>query len=121
MWQHNILDRTYEYSVVSSMKQIIDLLTKEISEENKLLILEILKCLLKRSDHLTAMVLSKQIMALGKLMTRIGSQKGDPVFLKAKEFLKAAFLRFAVAGLFVLMFKVKQYSFAAYAFFRYLI
>lgn len=87
------------------MKQIIDLLTEEVSEENKLLILEILKCLLRRSDHLTAMVLSKQILALGKLMTKSGIRNSEPVFLKAKQFLKSAFLRFAVAGLFVLMFK----------------
>lgn len=87
------------------MKQIIDLLTEDISEENKLLILEILKCLLRRSDHLTAMVLSKQILALGKLMTKSGVKNSEPVFLKAKQFLKSAFLRFAVAGLFVLMFK----------------
>jgi hypothetical protein len=88
------------------MKQIIELLTEDISEENKLLILEILKCLLRRSDHLTAMVLSKQILALGKLMTKLGVRNSEPVFLKAKQFLKSAFLRFAVAGLFVLMFKV---------------
>jgi hypothetical protein len=87
------------------MKQIIDLLTEDISEENKLLILEILKCLLRRSDHLTAMVLSKQILALGKLMTKSGVRNSEPVYLKAKQFLKSAFLRFAVAGLFVLIFK----------------
>lgn len=92
------------------MKQIIDLLTEEISEENKLLILEILKCLLRRSDHLTAMVLSKQILALGKLMTKSGIRNSEPVFLKAKQFLKSAFLRFAVAGLFVLMFKNQAVS-----------
>lgn len=92
------------------MKQIIDLLTEDISEENKLLILEILKCLLRRSDHLTAMVLSKQILALGKLMTKSGIKNSEPVFLKAKQFLKSAFLRFAVAGLFVLMFKNQAVS-----------
>jgi hypothetical protein len=92
------------------MKQIIDLLTEDISEENKLLILEILKCLLHRSDHLTAMVLSKQILALGKLMTKSGVKNSEPVFLKAKQFLKSAFLRFAVAGLFVLMFKNQAVS-----------
>lgn len=92
------------------MKQIIDLLTEDISEENKLLILEILKCLLRRSDHLTAMVLSKQILALGKLMTKLGVRNSEPVYLKAKQFLKSAFLRFAVAGLFVLMFKNQTVS-----------
>jgi hypothetical protein len=92
------------------MKQIIDLLTEDISEENKLLILEILKCLLRRSDHLTAMVLSKQILALGKLMTKSGVRNSEPVYLKAKQFLKSAFLRFAVAGLFVLMFKNQAVS-----------
>lgn len=90
------------------MKQIIDLITKDIGEENKLLILEILKCLLRQSDHLTAMVLSKQILALGKLMTKCGKRTTEPVFLKAKQFLKSAFLRFAVAGLFVLIFKVSK-------------
>jgi hypothetical protein len=90
------------------MKQIIDLITKDIGEENKLLILEILKCLLRQSDHLTAMVLSKQILALGKLMTKCGKRTTEPVFLKAKQFLKSAFLRFAVAGLFVLIFKVSN-------------
>src|SRR5690349_658089 len=88
------------------MKHIIDLITKNIGEENKLLILEILKSLLRRSDHLTAMVLSKQILALGKLITKSGKKTSEPVFLKAKQFLKNAFLRFAVAGLFVLIFKV---------------
>ena len=92
------------------MKQIIDLLTEKISEENKLLTLEILKCLLRRSDHLTAMVLSKQILSLGKLMTKSGIRNAEPVFLKAKQFLKSAFLRFAVAGLFVLLFKNQTVS-----------
>jgi hypothetical protein len=92
--------------IISSMKQVIDLLTKDISEENKLLILQILHRLHKRSDHLTAMVLSKQIMALGKLMTKQKENMDDPVLLKAKYFLKSAFMRFAIAGLFVLMFKV---------------
>ncbi|KAI7849649.1 hypothetical protein BDC45DRAFT_546878 [Circinella umbellata] len=110
MYKHNILEREFEHSIVNCMKQIIELLTKDISEENKLLILEILKCLLRRSDHLTAMVLSKQIMALGKLMTKLGDKMNEPVFLKAKEFLKSAFLRFAVAGLFVLMFKNQTVS-----------
>lgn len=110
VYKHNILEREYEQDIVSCMKQIIDLLTEEISEENKLLILEILKCLLRRSDHLTAMVLSKQILALGKLMTKTGVRNSEPVFLKAKQFLKNAFLRFAVAGLFVLMFKNQTVS-----------
>lgn len=87
------------------MKVVIELLNLDIGEENKLLILEILKCLLRRSDHLTAMVLSKQIMALGKILTKHGLKHSDPVLLKAKQFLKSAFLRFAVAGLFVLLFK----------------
>jgi hypothetical protein len=93
--------------VISCMKQVIDLLAKDISEENKLLILQILHRLHTRSDHLTAMVLSKQIMALGKLMTKHKENMDDPVLLKAKLFLKSAFTRFATAGLFVLMFKVR--------------
>ncbi|KAI9303278.1 hypothetical protein BJ944DRAFT_165714 [Cunninghamella echinulata] len=103
--KHNILDNDYEHTIASCMKHIIDLITKNIGEENKLLILEILKSLLRRSDHLTAMVLSKQILALGKLITKSGKKTSEPVFLKAKQFLKNAFLRFAVAGLFVLIFK----------------
>ncbi|CAO3591912.1 unnamed protein product [Absidia cylindrospora] len=110
VYKHNILDRNYEHSIVGCMKQIIDLITKEIGEENKLVILEILKCLLRQSDHLTAMVLSKQILALGKLMTKCGKRTSEPVFLKAKQFLKCAFLRFAVAGLFVLIFKNQTVS-----------
>ncbi|KAL7315393.1 hypothetical protein PS15m_004620 [Mucor circinelloides] len=110
VYKHDILDREYEQHIVTCMKQIIDLLTEDISEENKLLILEILKCLLRRSDHLTAMVLSKQILALGKLMTKLGVRHSEPVYLKAKQFLKSAFLRFAVAGLFVLMFKNQTVS-----------
>ncbi|KAI8096918.1 uncharacterized protein BX664DRAFT_257113 [Halteromyces radiatus] len=110
VYKHNILDRNYEHSIINCMKQIIDLITKDISEENKLLILEILKCLLRKSDHLTAMVLSKQILALGKLMTKCGKRTSEPVFLKAKQFLKSAFLRFAVAGLFVLLFKNQTVS-----------
>ncbi|KAI8993718.1 hypothetical protein BDB01DRAFT_715878 [Pilobolus umbonatus] len=105
IYKHSILEQEYEQDIVSCMKQIIELLIEDISEENKLIILEILKCLLRRSDHLTAMVLSKQIFALGKLMTRTGARHSEPIFLKAKQFLKNAFLRFAVAGLFVLMFK----------------
>ncbi|KAI9029113.1 hypothetical protein CLU79DRAFT_736311 [Phycomyces nitens] len=105
VYKHKILEREYEISIVNCMKQIIELLTKEISEENKLLIFEILKCLLRRSEHLTAMILLKQIMALGKLMTKLGGKVTEPVYLKAKQFLKAAFLRFAGAGLFVLLFK----------------
>ncbi|RCI06289.1 hypothetical protein CU098_009425 [Rhizopus stolonifer] len=105
IYKHNILDSEYERDIVSSMKSVIELLTSNISEENKLLVLEILKCLLRRSDHLTAMVLSKQILALGKLLTQHGLRYSDPVLLKAKQFLKTAFLRFAVAGLFVLLFK----------------
>ncbi|KAI7905963.1 uncharacterized protein BX663DRAFT_247143 [Cokeromyces recurvatus] len=110
VYKHDILDREYEQSIVACMKQVIELLTEEISEENKLLILEILKCLLRRSDHLTAMVLSKQISVLGKLMTNLGVRNSDPIYLKAKQFLKSAFLRFAVAGLFVLMFKNQAVS-----------
>ncbi|KAL0087116.1 hypothetical protein F4703DRAFT_1735366 [Phycomyces blakesleeanus] len=108
VYKHNILVHEYELSVVNCMKQIIELLIKEISEENKLLILEILKCLLRRSDHLTAMILLKQIMALGKLMTKLGGKVTEPVYLKAKQFLKGAFLRFAGAGLFVLLFKASS-------------
>ncbi|EIE91229.1 hypothetical protein RO3G_15940 [Rhizopus delemar RA 99-880] len=110
IYKHNILDSECERDIVNSMKVIIGLLTTNISEENKLLILEILKCLLRRSDHLTAMVLSKQIMALGKLLTKHGLRHSDPVLLKAKQFLKSAFLRFAVAGLFVLLFKNQSTS-----------
>ncbi|ORE20423.1 hypothetical protein BCV71DRAFT_175808 [Rhizopus microsporus] len=105
IYKHNILEPRYERDIVSSMKVVIELLNLDIGEENKLLILEILKCLLRRSDHLTAMVLSKQIMALGKILTKHGLKHSDPVLLKAKQFLKSAFLRFAVAGLFVLLFK----------------
>ncbi|KAI8080755.1 uncharacterized protein B0P05DRAFT_578990 [Gilbertella persicaria] len=110
IYKHNILEREYEQSVVTCMKQIIEILTEEISDENKLIILEVLKCLLRRSDHLTAMVLSKQILTLGKLMTKLGNRNLEPVYLKAKQFLKSAFLRFAVAGLFVLMFKNQAVS-----------
>ncbi|KAI9478246.1 MAG: hypothetical protein EXX96DRAFT_483197 [Benjaminiella poitrasii] len=110
VYKHNILDREYEQHIVTCMKQIIELLIEDISEENKLLILEILKCLLRRSDHLTAMVLSKQILALGRLMTKLGVRNSEPIYLKAKQFLKSAFLRFAVAGLFVLMFKNQAVS-----------
>lgn len=102
------MDRQLEETVVSCMKQIAELLTKDVSEENKLLILEIFMTLLKRSDHLTAMVLSRQIMALGKLMTKLQNNTVDPVFIKSKMFLKAAFLRFAMAGLFMLVFKVNR-------------
>ncbi|RUP45188.1 hypothetical protein BC936DRAFT_148508, partial [Jimgerdemannia flammicorona] len=110
VYKHNIMDRQLEDTVISCMKQIAELLTKDISEENKLLILEIFMALLKRSDHLTAMVLSRQIMALGKLMTKLKSNTVDPVFIKSKMFLKAAFLRFAMAGLFMLVFKNQAVS-----------
>ncbi|KAI8582823.1 hypothetical protein K450DRAFT_224983 [Umbelopsis ramanniana AG] len=110
VYKHNILERTYENMVISCMKQVIDLLARDISEENKLLILQILHRLHTRSDHLTAMVLSKQIMALGKLMTKHKEDMEDPVLLKAKLFLKSAFTRFATAGLFVLMFKNQAVS-----------
>ncbi|ORX50543.1 hypothetical protein DM01DRAFT_317113 [Hesseltinella vesiculosa] len=106
IYKHNILDRAYEQDLVFAMKQVIDLVLHEIGEENKLLVLEILHCLLRQSDHLTAMVLSKQIVVLGKLMAQAQRKRSsDPVFLRAKQFLKAAFSRFAAAGLFVLIFK----------------
>ncbi|KAI8366708.1 uncharacterized protein BYT42DRAFT_540161 [Radiomyces spectabilis] len=105
IYKHDILDRNYEDSIVGCMKQVIELLTKNISEENKLLVLEISKCLLRRSDHLAPMVLSKQITALSKVMIKLQTRTHEPLFLKAKQFLKSAFLEFAVAGLFVLMFK----------------
>ncbi|KAI8060907.1 hypothetical protein BC940DRAFT_327925 [Gongronella butleri] len=106
IYKHNILDRAYEQDLVFAMKQVIDLISHDIGEENKLLILEILHCLLRQSDHLTAMVLSKQIVVLGKLMTQAQTKRStDPVFLRAKQFLKSAFSRFAAAGLFVLIFK----------------
>ncbi|KAI9256703.1 hypothetical protein BY458DRAFT_535349 [Sporodiniella umbellata] len=108
IYKHNILDPEHERDIVSSMKSVIELLNSDISEENKLLVLEILKCLLRRSDHLTAMVLSKQILALGELLTHHELRHSDPVMLKAKQFLKSAFLRFAVAGLFVLLFKNQE-------------
>ncbi|KAI7862227.1 hypothetical protein BDF14DRAFT_1858334 [Spinellus fusiger] len=105
VYKHNILAPEYEMGIVVCIKQIIELLTKEISEENKLIILEILICLLRRSDHLTAMILSKQIMALGKLMTKLEGKATEPLFLKAKQLLKNGFFRFSGAGLFVLLFK----------------
>ncbi|CEP16409.1 hypothetical protein [Parasitella parasitica] len=48
VYKHNILEREHEQHIVTCMKQTIDLLTEDIDEENKLLILEILKCLLRR-------------------------------------------------------------------------
>ncbi|CAG8469783.1 6847_t:CDS:10 [Acaulospora colombiana] len=108
MLKHKIEDRynkELEEAVISVMRKISDLLQKDITEENKQLSIELATALLKRSPMLTVNILGKQIIVLGKLLTKLQNDTNNPLVISATTFLRTAFLKFARNGLFVLIFK----------------
>ncbi|KAI8603207.1 hypothetical protein EDD21DRAFT_44445 [Dissophora ornata] len=80
---------------------------ESMSEENTLLAISICSTLLKRSSTMTTALLSREIMAMGKLMTRRREDPEDPVLVRAMNFLHDAFVHFIGNGLFVLVFKTQ--------------
>ncbi|GJJ74669.1 hypothetical protein EMPS_07027 [Entomortierella parvispora] len=81
-----------------------------MSEENILLAISICSTLLKRSSTMTTALLSREIMAMGKLMTKRRDDPDDPVLIRARNFLHDAFVHFMGNGLFVLVFKTQPSS-----------
>ncbi|KAF9419989.1 hypothetical protein BGZ76_004175, partial [Entomortierella beljakovae] len=85
--------------------------TEELfSEENILLAISICSTLLKRSSTMTTALLSREIMAMSRLMTRRKDDPDDPILIRAKNFLHDAFVHFMGNGLFVLVFKTQTVS-----------
>ncbi|KAF9939980.1 hypothetical protein BGZ67_008522 [Mortierella alpina] len=80
---------------------------ESMSEENTLLAISICSTLLKRSSTMTTALLSREIMAMGRLMTKRRDDPEDPVLIRAKTFLHDAFVHFMGNGLFVLVFKTQ--------------
>ncbi|KAF9905814.1 hypothetical protein EC991_001290 [Linnemannia zychae] len=80
---------------------------ESMSEENILLAISICSTLLTRSSTMTTALLSREIMAMGKLMTKRRDDPEDPVLNRAKSFLHDAFVHFMGNGLFVLVFKTQ--------------
>ncbi|KAG0305177.1 hypothetical protein BGZ98_004526, partial [Dissophora globulifera] len=80
---------------------------ESMSEENNLLAISICSTLLQRSSTMTTALLSREIMAMCKLMTRRREDPDDPVLIRAKKFLHDAFVHFMGNGLFVLVFKTQ--------------
>ncbi|KAG9290997.1 hypothetical protein G9A89_012869 [Geosiphon pyriformis] len=108
IYKHKIEDRRnkeLEESIVNAMRRISELLGKDISDENKQLIIELSACLLKRSPLSTVSILGKQIITLGKLITKLKYDTNIPLVESARAFLIKAFKEFAKNGLFVLIFK----------------
>jgi hypothetical protein len=82
---------------------------ESMSEENILLAISICSTLLNRSSTMTTALLSREIMAMGKLMTKRRDDPDDPVLNRARSFLHDAFVHFMGNGLFVLVFKVIEH------------
>ncbi|KAF9350154.1 hypothetical protein BGX26_011626 [Mortierella sp. AD094] len=80
---------------------------ESMSEENILLAISICSTLLKRSSTMTTAILSREIMAMSRLMTRRREDPEDPVLIRAKNFLHDAFVHFLGNGLFLLIFKAQ--------------
>ncbi|KAI7832681.1 hypothetical protein BC939DRAFT_472272 [Gamsiella multidivaricata] len=80
---------------------------ESMSEENILLAISICSTLLKRSSTMTTALLSREIMAMGRLMTKRRDDPEDPVLIRAQNFLHDAFVHFMGNGLFVLVFKTQ--------------
>ncbi|KAF8941849.1 hypothetical protein BGZ47_007127 [Haplosporangium gracile] len=80
---------------------------ESMSEENILLAISICSTLLTRSSTMTTALLSREIMAMGKLMTKRRDDPDDPVLNRARIFLHDAFVHFMGNGLFVLVFKTQ--------------
>ncbi|CAG8469401.1 8345_t:CDS:10, partial [Diversispora eburnea] len=112
IYKHKIEDRRnrdFEETLANAMRKISELLLEDnITEENKQLTIELATSLLKRAPMLTVNILGKQIVTLGKLLTRLGNNvdtNNGSLAMSAKTFLRSAFLKFARNGLFVLIFK----------------
>ncbi|CAG8454894.1 2892_t:CDS:10 [Ambispora gerdemannii] len=111
VYKHKIEDRRnkeLEEKIVNAMRRISELLIKDVSDENKLLIIQLSACLLKRSPTLTVNILGKQIIIIGKLMTNLKCDTSIQLVNNACDFLRTAFLKFALNGLFVLIFKNQE-------------
>ncbi|CAI2172830.1 1114_t:CDS:10 [Funneliformis geosporum] len=108
VYKHKIEEKRnnqLEEHLVSAMRKSSELLSKDITEENKQLIIEVSTTLLKRAPMLTVNILGKYIITLGKLLTNLGNDSSSSLVMSAKIFLRTAFLSFARNGLFVLIFK----------------
>ncbi|KAF9969267.1 hypothetical protein BGZ73_008471, partial [Actinomortierella ambigua] len=111
-------DPLQDYIVVL-MRKIVDMLMMKrplgstvvrldddyVAKENILLGISICHTLLRRSVKMTALILSREIMAMGRLMTRRRDDPEDSVRIKAHDFLRDAFEMFLGNGLFLLVFK----------------
>ncbi|OZJ06243.1 hypothetical protein BZG36_00848 [Bifiguratus adelaidae] len=105
VYKHNIEDRSQHNIIAAGLQRIRDLLLRNISEENKRLIIEIFTTLLERSYDLAARLLEQQIIVVSRLMTSLKGQTNNKLFVACAHFLNAALIKFASAGLFVLLFK----------------
>ncbi|CAG8667596.1 14088_t:CDS:2, partial [Dentiscutata heterogama] len=94
-----------EENVVNAIKKTFELIPKDITEENKQLIIELSTSLLKRAHMLTVTILGTQIITIGKLLTKHRNDTNSTLVMSARTFLRMAFLTFARHGLFVLIFK----------------
>ncbi|KAG0270667.1 Canalicular multispecific organic anion transporter 2 [Actinomortierella ambigua] len=111
-------DQLQDYIIVL-MRKVVDMLMMKrphgsnivrldddyVAKENILLGISICHTLLRRSVKMTALILSREIMAMGRLMTRRRDDPDDPVRIKARDFLRDAFEMFLGNGLFLLVFK----------------
>nr|CAG8533934.1 14864_t:CDS:10 [Entrophospora candida] len=91
----NKYNRELEESLVSAMKKLSELLSKDITDENKQLIVELSSSLLKRAPMLTVNILGKQIITLAKLLTSLKADSSNALVVSAVNFLKSTFLKFA--------------------------
>ncbi|EXX76329.1 hypothetical protein RirG_034110 [Rhizophagus irregularis DAOM 197198w] len=108
VYKHKIEDkrnRQLEENLVNAMRKASELLSKDVTEENKQLIIEVSTTLLKRAPMLTVNILGKYIITLGKLLTKLRNDSSSSLVMSAKIFLRTAFISFARNGLFVLIFK----------------
>ncbi|KAG0232463.1 hypothetical protein BGW42_008181, partial [Actinomortierella wolfii] len=108
--------------IISLMRKVVDMLLMKrstggsggsilrldndyVAKENILLGISICHTLLRRSVKMTALILSREIMAMERLMTSRREDPEDPVRIKAGDFLRDAFEMFLGNGLFLLVFK----------------
>ncbi|CAG8478999.1 10492_t:CDS:10 [Cetraspora pellucida] len=103
------LDKEYlkerEDNLINAIRKTFELIPKNITEENKQLIIELSTSLLKRAHMLTVTILGTQIITTGKLLTKHKNDTNSTLVMSARTFLRTAFLKFARNGLFVLIFK----------------
>ncbi|RIB13957.1 hypothetical protein C2G38_2097116 [Gigaspora rosea] len=97
--------REREENLVNAIKKTFELIPKNITEENKQLIIELSTSLLRRAHMLTVTILGTQIITIGKLLTKHRNDTNSTLVMSARTFLRTAFLTFARHGLFVLIFK----------------